>query len=153
MTPERRFVEFRASADGRTVSGTAMDYRDRSPTHRERFLPGALAPVPDTLALNLLHDGELEIGTAYLSDGPERLEFRADVGTRAVAELIRDAYIRGASIEFHADAERRDADGTRVVERARLTGLALVREPSYPASRVELRNRPESPLIVPLWCR
>ena len=141
MAAERRIVEFRASADGRVVSGTAVDYRDRSPSHRERVAPGAFAPVAETLRLNLLHDGGVEVGTAYLQDGPERLEFRAEVGKSAIATMIRDAYIRGASIEFHADRESRDDDGTRVIEAGRLVGLALVREPSYPQSRIEVRAR------------
>jgi len=55
--------------------------------------------------------------------------------------MIRDAYIRGASIEFVAHRESRDPDSTRVVEEATLSGLALVREPSYPQSRIELRAR------------
>ena len=141
MTPERRIVEFRASQDGRSVSGTAIDYRDRSPSHRERFRPGAFRDLPASLPLNLLHDGEVEVGTAYLADGPERLEFRAEVGKRAVAQMITDAYLRGASIEFRAHRESRDPDMTRVVEQASLTGLALVREPSYPKSRIEVRAR------------
>ena len=141
MTPERRYVEFRSSADGRSLSGTAIDYRDRSPSHCERIAPGAFAPLPASLELNLLHDGAMPVGRAYLADGPERIEFRAEIQQRAVQQMIRDSYVRGASVEFHAERESRDPDGTRVVERGRMVGLALVRDPSYPKSRIELRAR------------
>ena len=104
-------------------------------------MQGAFRPVPEALKLNLLHDGGMEVGTAYLHDGPERIEFRADVNKSSVFTMIQDAYIRGASIEFHTEDESRDPDGTRVIERGRLVGLALVRRSSYPRSRIELRAR------------
>ena len=52
--------------------------------------------------------------------------------------------------EFHARAERREG-GVRIIETAELVGLALVAEPSYPASRIEVREGAGA-LAVPLWC-
>lgn len=135
-----RTVEFRASPDARTLAGVAIDYRDMSPSHRERFEPGALAPVPDSVPLNLMHDGATPAGDAYLVDGPERLEFRAAVRPdSAAAKLVAQGLCSCASIEFRAIEERRE-DGLRVVTRASLLGIALVAAPSYPSSRVEVRQ-------------
>ena len=46
----------------------------------------------------------------------------------------------GLSVEFRAVRERRDGD-LRVVEDAILSGIAIVRSPSYGAARVEARRR------------
>ncbi len=43
------------------------------------------------------------------------------------------------SIEFRALEERREND-LRIIERAELAGVGLVESPSYPASRVEIRQ-------------
>ena len=48
--------------------------------------------------------------------------------------------LSGFSIEFHSKAERREA-GVRVIERADLTGLALVDKGAYPQSVAEVRAR------------
>lgn len=145
-----RLVEFRASADARTLAGTAINYGDVSAVHRERFMPGALAPVPDSVQLNLMHDGGTPVGTAFLVDGPERLEFRAAVRPdSAAARLVQQGLCRAASIEFLADRERRE--GTlRVIESARILGIALVSRPSYPRSRVELRAGADDG-APPIW--
>lgn len=44
MIEHRAGAEFRVA--GRTLSGTVLRYGDLSPEHRERFAPGAFAPVP-----------------------------------------------------------------------------------------------------------
>ena len=54
--------------------------------------------------------------------------------------LVRSGVLRGLSIEFKALAERMGGT-TRIIERARLGGLAVVDTPAYPESSVEARAR------------
>ena len=138
--PEHRAgCEFRVA--GRTLSGVAMRYGDIAPDFRERFLPGAFGPV-STIPVNLQHDGAIIVAPdALLTDTPRELRVRAELpeGSAALA-LVRRGALNGFSVEFHAKAERREA-GIRVVERAELTGLALVDAGAYPASKAEVRAR------------
>ena len=124
-------VEFRVA--GRTLSGTVLRYGDLSPEHRERFAPGAFAPVPD-VPLNLQHDRSvvlLPAGRYALTDSPRALEVRAELPAESAAlKLVRRGALSGFSIEFHSRAERREA-GVRVIESAALVGVALVDVPSY----------------------
>ena len=141
MTPEHRAgCEFRVS--GRTLSGVAMRYGDVSPDFRERFLPGAFGEVR-SIPINLQHDpGVVVVRDALLADTPRELRVRADLpeGSAALA-LVRRGALNGFSIEFHAKAERRDEAGVRVVERAELSGLALVDKGAYPSATEEVRAR------------
>ena len=141
MDPERRYAAFRASADGRTLSGRALVYGDVSPDFRERFVPGAfgaLAPV----ALNLQHDRKLVLVEAdglALTDSERALEVRATLPADSAAVLlVKRGALTGFSVEFHALEERRES-GIRVIERAELTGLALVDRGAYPQSKAEIR--------------
>ena len=142
MTPEyREGTEFRVS--GRTLSGRALVYGDVAPDFLERFVPGSLAPVP-AVALNLQHDSRtvlLDAGEFVLNDTERALEIRAElpVGSAAL-ELVRRGALSGFSIEFHALRERREAL-VRVIERAKLTGIALVDHGAYPQSKAEVRRR------------
>lgn len=145
-------IERRASgelrAEGRRLSGTVMRYGDISPSHRERFEPGSLrmaAAVP----LNLFHDAERAV--AWQPGGGLRLDARRDAlimraelppipaADRALAE-IRAGRLDGLSVEFRAERERREG-GLRVIEAATLTGIGIVRAPSYGGSRVEARAK------------
>ena len=138
MEPERRYSDFRVA--GRTLTGTALRYGDIAPEFRERFVPGAFSDLPSVLPLNLQHDDSvIVVPEAMLSDGPRALEVRADLpeGSAALA-LVRRGALTGFSIEFHAREERSEA-GIRVIERATLTGLALVDRSAYPASVAEVR--------------
>ena len=135
----RAGFEFRVA--GRTLEGVAMRYGDVAPTFRERFEPGAFGPV-DRIDLNLQHDpGVVLVRGAALSDGPRELRVRANLaaGSAALA-LVRRGALNGFSVEFTAQAERREA-GVRVVERAELSGLALVDRGAYPAATAEVRGR------------
>ena len=135
-------------AEGRRLVGTVLRYSDFAPTYRERFEPGALfaaGPVP----LNIRHDPMQTV--AWSPDGGLELHYERDA-LRMVAELppipaadvalrmVRDGYANGLSAEFHPQAERREA-GLRVIERARLSGIALTHKPAYRQSRVEARAR------------
>jgi len=59
---------------------------------------------------------------------------------RDAATMIREGTFTGLSVEFRAVRESSRA-GVREVEAARLVAAALVDSPSYPASRVEVRQR------------
>ena len=135
----RAGLEFRVS--GRTLSGVVLRYGDVAPEHRERFLPGALAPVPD-VPMNVQHHKGLvvlEAGSFALTDSERMLEVRAELpeGSAAI-QLVRRGALRGFSLEFHALEERSEA-GIRVIERAELVGVALCDQPAYPASKAEVR--------------
>lgn len=139
MTEHRLAHEFRVS--GRTLTGAAMVYGDVSPDFRERFEPGAFGEVR-AIAVNLQHDPSLVVvREALLTDTPRELRVRADLppGSAALA-LVKRGALNGFSIEFHARAQRYEA-GVRVVERAELTGLALVDRGAYPQSTAEVRAR------------
>ena len=141
-TPEvRAGTEFRVA--GRTLSGTVLRYGDLSPEHRERFEPGAFAPVP-AVPLNLQHDRRMQVldaGAFILTDTERALEVRADLPADSAAlALVKRGALNGFSVEFHARAERREA-GVRVIERAALVGIGLVDHPSYPDSLAEVRRR------------
>ena len=142
MIPEHREgTEFRVA--GRTLTGRALVYGDVSPDFQERFLPGSLAPVP-AVGMNLQHDVSttlLEPGSLILNDTERALEVRAELpASSAALQLVRRGALNGFSIEFHAKAERREA-GIRVIERAELTGVALVDRGAYPQSVAEIRAR------------
>ena len=139
--PERRAgVEFRIA--GRTLTGTVLRYGDVSPEHRERFQPGAFAPVPD-VPMRLQHDPAMQIlpaGAFILNDTERALEIRAELPAGSAAlDLTRRGACNGWSVAFHARAERREA-GIRVIERAELVEVSLVDQPSYPASTAEVRR-------------
>ena len=141
MNAERRYSDFRVA--GRSLVGAALRYGDISPDYRERFEPGALAPIPP-VPLTLQHDADtvlIEPGRYVLSDGPRSLDVRADMREgAAVLSLVKRGALTGFSIEFTARSERREGD-IRVVESATLTGLSVVDRPAYPGSAVEVRKR------------
>ena len=141
----RRGVEFRVS--GRTLAGRVMTYGDISPDHRERFLPGAFGPEPRA-ALNVQHDPGmviLDAGEYILTDSARALEIRAELPPQSAAlALVKRGALNGFSIEFNARRETR-VGGVRVIEAAELVGVSLVDQPSYPASKAEVRRRLERP--------
>ena len=141
MAPELR-VGYEVRLEGRTLTGTVIRYGDLAPGHRERFAPGALAPVGE-VPLNVQHDPGLVVlaaGAYTLTDSPAALELRAELPeTSAAVQLVRRGALRGFSLEFRAIEEER-VDGVRLVRRAELLGIGLVDSPAYPASRVEVRT-------------
>ena len=141
MEPEvRAGLEFRVS--GRTLSGVVLRYGDVSPEHRERFVPGAFAPVPD-VPLNVQHDARMRVldpGAFILTDTERELSIRAELPAGSAAlSLVRRGGLNGYSPEFHVRSERREA-GIRIIERAVLVGIGLVDQPSYPDSLAEVRR-------------
>ena len=125
--------------DGRRMLAT-IPYGETARDRAERFEARALEPAK-VVALNLQHDGELELATTI--DGTLELA-QDDAGLTVAAELrggvldlVRRGRLTGVSPEFVARAERRDA-GVRIIERAELVGVGLVDVGSY-RTPVELR--------------
>ena len=129
-----------------------MNYGDTSPSHRERFEPRALRLAP-AVPLNLMHNPLQAV--AWRPDGGLRLE-HDDTALRMVADvpaipagdvalaMVREGEANGLSVEFRAERERREGgrwEGVRVIEAAELTGIGIVRRPSYGKSHVEARAR------------
>ena len=150
MKPERFVSGRELRAEGRTLTGPAIVYGETSPSHRERFEAGAFN-LADGLTrwLDIGHDrsrvlAHTDGGGLELRDGDEKLEVRATLPKIPVAdgalEAVRAGKLQGFSVDFKALRERK-VNGIRVIESARLNGVGLVRFPSYPGSRAEVRAR------------
>ncbi len=166
MTIERHYSGIECRAAGRTLTGPAIRYGDVSPTHRERFEPGAFTLDNRTRWLDLRHDESRLLawtggGGLELTDAPDALTVTATLPETplhdAALTQVRDGTLKGFSVEFRAQSERRES-GIRVVTGAALAGIGLVPEPSYPASTAEVRARGFSlsgriPFGKPMTCR
>ena len=145
---ERREAGGEIRVEGRRLSGVVMKYGDISPSHRERFERGSLR-LADVVHLDLHHDVERAVawhpgGGLTLQNGRNALSMRATLpplpaADRALDE-VRSGKVGGLSVEFRAVRERLDGD-LRVIEEAILTGIGIVRAPSYQQSSVEARQR------------
>ena len=145
---ERLFSGVECRAEGRTLIGPAIRYGDVSPSHRERVEAQAFDLADGrTRWLDVAHDPSRLLawtggGGLELRNTAESLEVAAVLPETpfhdAALAGVRDGRFGGFSVEFHALAERRQS-GIRVIERATLDGIGLVRAPSYPGSTVEAR--------------
>ena len=148
MEFERRTTGLELRAAGRKLSGTVMRYGDISASHRERFEPGSLR-IAESVHLDLHHDPERAIawhpgGGLTLANSRDMLTMRAELppipaADKAIAE-IKAGRANGLSVEFRAVKESR-IDGIRVIEDAILSGIGIVKSPSYDGARVEARRR------------
>ena len=149
MAIERYYSGLEIRADGRTLVGPAIRYGEVSPGHRERFDAGAFALDDNrTRWLDVGHDRSIVIahtdgGGLEFRDTPDALEVSAilpdiPAANQALADL-KAGRLRGFSLEFDSLQETRDGE-IRVVERAILAGIGLVRSPSYQGSVVEVRT-------------
>ena len=144
---ERRYsgLEFRAA--GRRLVGPAMVYNTVSPSHKERFEPGAF-DLSSTIWLDLRHNTEMVVahsdgGGLVLVNSPGSLDVTATLpkiplADRALVE-VANGKLQGFSVEFRATQESMDG-AIRVVEKAELAGIGLVENPSYSQSTVEVRR-------------
>ena len=149
MSAERRYSGVEVRAEGRRLTGPAIRYGDTSPTHREKFAPGAFNLDNQTRWLDVRHDRERVIawtngGGLELIDGPQALEVRATLPEIPLADRalddIKAGRLTGLSIEFNTREERNE-NGIRIVTRADLSGIGIVAAPSYEKSQVEIRAR------------
>ena len=144
--------ELRAS--GRTLTGVAVRYGDAArvfdPTRgqmvTERIERGAFQPL-GAVVLELEHRRDRPVamlpGALTLTDTDAALEIRAELPETSDADAIlagvQSGMLRGLSVDMRVDADRLDGD-TRVIERATLNRVAVVRRGAYPRSKPELRN-------------
>ena len=143
---ERLYSGTELRAEGRRLLGAALRYGDVSPSHRERFEAGSIV-MGGTLWLDYQHDpsrilAHTENGGLTLRDTESALNVEAvlpniPLADKALSE-VRAGVLKGFSIEFTANSERVD-DDVRVIERASLAGIGLVKSPSYEQSKVEAR--------------
>ena len=138
MTERRVYGGEVRALPGNLIAGTALRYGEVAPNFRERFMPGAFGRLLD-VPLNLQHDPSVSLGVAELTDTPAGIEARARV-PNAIHTLVRRGSLGGFSVEFTAQEERQE-HGIRVIQSARLDGLAVVDRGAYPGSKVEARAR------------
>ena len=144
---ERRYSGIEVRAEGRRLIGPAVTYGEVSPSHRERFEPGALRPA-DTVYLDYQHDRSRVLAHSgaglVLRDTDTALIVEATLPSIPLADValdeVRSGKLGGFSLEFRA-VEERTEDGIRIVSGADLPGIGLVSRPSYQGSRVEMRAR------------
>ena len=161
---ERLTTHGELRAEGRRLSGTVMRYGDVSPSHRERFEPGSLR-MAEAVHLDLFHDVERAVawhpgGGLTLNQDDAALTMRAELPPIPAAERALDAVrtgkANGLSVEFAAVKEKREGQ-IRVIQDAVLSGIGLVKRPSYQQSKVEARQagtvRGSIPFDQSLQCR
>ena len=147
---EHRAVELRQ--DGRTLTGRAVTYGDvaRLPWGVVEIIEARAFGAVDAIdiLLNVQHDRKRMIagtggGGLVLTDSAQALDVRAELPPTREAddtlELVRRRILRGLSIEFETLRERQDGQ-RRIIERAELSGLAVVDRPAYRSSTIEARS-------------
>ena len=142
---EHLLVGDEVRAEGRTLTGTVMVYGDRAHSRRERFEAGSLELAPVT-HLDYEHDRSRIL--AYSPDGGLELKDDGDAMRMTatlpfadhVLQQVRAGERTGLSVEFRAIKERTE-NGIRIIEKALLRGVGLLKSPDYGASRVEARAR------------
>jgi len=159
MKVEHRYAEL-SEVEGRVLSGLALPFNSvgRVGTMREKFMPGSVTTSGDAV-LNRQHMRHVP-----LAREPETLTFEVtDSGlmmratlpeTREADDtltLIRARVLRGLSVEFVARRERMEA-GVRVIEAAKVRGLAVVDSGAYrTALSVREHDIPGVTSPVPWW--
>ncbi len=138
-------AEVRAAPDGKTLSGVLMPYGATSPSHRERFLAGALRAAPRGL-VHAAHDRSRPIsgwpGGVELRETDAGLEATVTVDdtpeARVAVDEVRSGRLNAFSVEFNR-AKSAMVGGVREVREAVLIGIGLVHAGSYPGTAAELR--------------
>ena len=146
-----RYCELRYDGE-RTLSGVALRYGDVADLGygRETFDPMAFRDLASAdVILNIQHDRSRPIartrgGGLELVDNATELSIRAVLpDTREATDAltnVRSKIFRGLSIEFVPERVRNDGN-MNIIERARLTGIAVVDRPAYKKSKVNPRQK------------
>ena len=160
---ERRAFEFRASESG-AVEGVLIPYGTASRiggVFDEIFEPGSVRF--DRPIVNVQHDRSRPLARLghglILTDSSESLRARIElpdtVDGRDVRTLIQTGVLSGLSAEFRAVREEWPAPDRRVIQEARLTGLAVVDDPGHETALIaEVRARLDElakPPPRPIW--
>ena len=159
---ETRSVELQFSDDetrqgpGR-LQGKLLTYGERIAHSKgpEQFESRSLQWGEDGVVFYDSHDQSprrpVSIVTPQQSDAEARVDFLLPdtPSGRRIAEKVRSKELRGLSIEFRAEVEKR-VGGVRRITKAWLTGLAAVANPAYASATVEVREKSTARGIL-LW--
>ena len=132
-----------ADSEARTITGqiVAFDMPANASTGKVMFKSGSLNPT--NVKLNLEHDSARPIGkTLNMELSPDGKSISATfkiskttAGTDAIQEAI-DGLRDGFSVEANAIEFGHNEDGTMVVSKADLVGVALTHNPAFDSARV-----------------
>lgn len=132
-----------ADSEARTITGqiVAFDKPANASTGKVMFKAGSLNPA--NVKLNLEHDSARPIGkTLSMELSPDGSSINATfkiskttAGTDAIQEAI-DGLRDGFSVEANAIEFGHNEDGTMVVSKADLVGVALTHNPAFDSARV-----------------
>ena len=132
-----------ADSEARTITGqiVAFDVPANASTGKVMFKSGSLNPA--NVKLNLEHDASRPIGkTLSMELSPDQKTINATfkiskttAGTDAIQEAI-DGLRDGFSVEANAIEFGHNEDGTMVVSKADLVGVALTHNPAFDSARV-----------------
>ena len=132
-----------ADSEARTITGqiVAFDTAANASTGKVMFKAGSLNPA--NVKLNLEHDAARPIGkTLSMELSPDGKTINATfkiskttAGTDAIQEAI-DGLRDGFSVEANAVEFGHNEDGTMVVSKADLVGVALTHNPAFDSARV-----------------
>lgn len=148
MKPEIRCkIEIREdqnrTSPGRIV-GTLINYGAPASDRRETFAPDSLQWPEDGIILNVQHDRSQPVlrFAPQTRDGAVIIDAPLPDTTRGrdAAVMVRNGTFRGLSVEFVSQRESNRA-GLRQIDSARLVAAALVDDPSYTSSTVQVRHK------------
>ena len=132
-----------ADSEARTITGqiVAFDQPANASTGKVMFKSGSLNPT--NVKLNLEHDASRPIGkTLNMELSPDGKSInatfkisRTNAGSDAIQEAI-DGLRDGFSVEANAIEFGHNEDGTMVVSKADLVGVALTHNPAFDSARV-----------------
>ena len=135
------------------MEGIAISYGDNAslPWGNEIIRENAFGDIENSdIILNHQHNRELALcrnkgGGLTLKNNASELTFKAELPDtnhgKDCYTLVKRKVIRGASIEFRALEDSYESDGTRIIEKAELVGIALVDRAAYPQSTIQAREK------------
>ena len=157
---EKREIRFRVEvrADDRNspgrLQGVLMRYGERAADRPEVFRDGSLEWEADGIVINRQHSRAMPVMRAVPKIEGSEVRIDAPIpdtmAGRDLASEVRAGLFHGLSVEFEA-LDEGFAGELREIRKARLLAAAVVDEPSYPAARVEVRERSELESRADLW--